>query len=164
VSSHRERRRLFSVVESELAVLDRALVEGEPAEALRRWIARALVDLRREIAELRSLGLGGVDRASEEDSRLEAASAAARAVGVDVPAPERPSWHSRTPPPRARRPSAKEERDQLAKERGVDLRAPAEEVKRRLRGRAREAHPDFGGTHERMVKVNRLRELVTTVP
>jgi hypothetical protein len=53
-----------------------------------------------------------------------------------------------------------DETEALARALGVDLTAAPEEIKRRLRQLAFAAHPDRGGDHERMVRVNRLRELV----
>jgi hypothetical protein len=67
---------------------------------------------------------------------------------------------SSTPPPPPSRPDTTAERGALAHALGLDLTAPADEIKRRVRALALEAHPDHGGAHERMVKLNRLRELI----
>lgn len=43
---------------------------------------------------------------------------------------------------------------------GVDDKATREEVERAYRRRASEAHPDVGGSHEQMVKVNAAYEAI----
>lgn len=52
----------------------------------------------------------------------------------------------------------------LAREFHLDLDAPADVIKKRLRELARKHHPDLGGDAEVMKKLNRLRELLSQGP
>jgi len=170
-----DRRRAFIVLEAEIAAL--ALLDGAAAENLRAWVGRQVERLQEELGSVRLFGLGGVERARAEDERLEKLIAAAKVAGVKIAAPrphtsedreharrvheeaERLWREARARGAAATSANTEAERDTLARELGVDLRAGEGEIKRQLRALAFEAHPDRGGTHERIVKVNRLREL-----
>jgi len=167
-------RGALATLELEAGALATGRVTGDARAALVGWLTRAIAE------ELSALDAKVYGQSGESlDVRMDRLLAQAQALGVTVPyGPGRWKAYDRAQAERKRRdeeferrwgrgsststPSSRAnlERDALAHEFGVDLAEPPEDVKRRIRALAREAHPDHGGAHERMVKLNRLRELV----
>ncbi len=172
--SYKTHRRALSAIELELRVLEDKLVAGSPHEgAIRDWVGRALG------AEASAFNARGYGAAGDPiRDRIDELLRRAWELGPDVVAPAEAEHGKRRAADEARRraeaprfsfrmparPTVDEERTALARELRVDLAAPADEVKRRLRALAREHHPDLGGRAEVMCKVNRLRELIGGAP
>jgi hypothetical protein len=176
----------FRIVAVELDAL--ALLEDGPAAHLRAWLAVEIARAR-DAAEAR---YGPLDRATfvlerdrEVAGRLADVLARAARAGVSVPGPtaeelarrararaDHEAWarafvedilRERERMQRAACASGEAaERAALARELGVDLDGPAEQVKRQVRALALRVHPDHGGDSAAMVRLNRLRELLAT--
>lgn len=133
--------------------------------------ARLERDIRLLVPDCRSTGF--------IETRLDALLIAARGIGLNVPEPESDAHYYRKHARENKeawdreeatwakfknassgKPTDPGEEKALAKELGVDLALAADEMKRVLRLLSFDAHPDRGGSHERMCKVNRLRELI----
>ena len=179
-----EHRCVLRSIDGEVAVLEAKLVSKPVAGMIERWVERELSALLARV-NAKVYGASGDVLLAQ----IERVIARAKAVGIHVSNPktrekrERPefgkgkAWEweeafrrvheefararagtgaSSSAPPVD--PAA--ERAALAHELHVDLAAPSAHLKQRIRALAREAHPDLGGDHARMIKVNRLRELV----
>jgi len=167
-TSRRKKSRALSALRKGV----RRYARGDRTEAGRLWLARYLHAACEAIPPTAVLGRQAFAFTTDQNEakRLGNILAAAREAGLDVPTDEehaRMRARRRRSDPfggagaaRERRREKRGELHSLARRFGVDLDAPADQIKRRCRELAREHHPDHGGDHETMAAVNRLRELV----
>jgi hypothetical protein len=146
--SHREAAIRLRILERELAVFRGELVSGGTRELLRAWLER---ELRAFAQELEGLWPPSLAEHLALRSRLAGLLLAALDSGA------LPPRRDPRPPPFV---GEVAERLTLAREFGVDLSEPANKLQDRLRALTRRHHPDVGGSHAAMVRLNRLRELL----